>query len=359
MIATEKKYIHKYLFLLALIFIIACLWVILASEAASSVTEIFDKHYYRAYKEENKGYIAPWYTNGLHIVDEGFINELERLREDRDGTGHVLAIGSSLCATEFDPLKQKLLGNYDLMVFASGSGSWRTNYIMDKLIRQEYSYRDKDIVKIEVSYSTFRNADNKTILESVLDKWGKYSVTEDLDVKRNSMLFSSIYWLNVQFLKIQNVLELLMSYISPLDRMAQIGPGNYRNNFFNHEATAANFSITPERRKVVEEELMRISEDTNVIAEFSPIPEGLRETESGKAYMEYIDDSLIPLLEEKGIAYFDYRNSFSEKDFIDGAHLSYTASLRYTKRLDSDLNRVIRFINRKVTIGTAHTSSKI
>ncbi len=328
----------------ATIFIGALFFMYIASVGATAFTELCDTHYYSAYKKDNRGYIAPWYTNGLHIVDEGFINSMDRLEHDTDIPGHVFVIGSSLSAMEYDPVKQHLRNNYGMYMFASGSGSWRTNIILDNLIRTKWEYTDKDIVKLEVSYSTFRNADDETIAESSIEKWGKYHVTEDFQIEENTPLLQPLYDLNVNMIKVQNMWEIISTYFSPTYRNAKIGPANYRNNYFNHEGTAEHIAVTEDKIESVTSQIKDLSSKTNVVIELSPIAPGLRDTESVSEYMKYVDEELKPWLKENKVPCLDYRELFPEKEFIDGAHLSYKASLRYTRRMNQDLNNMIRKI---------------
>ena len=276
-------------------------------------------------------------------MDEGFIDSLQEMTSSKNDTGNIIAIGSSLTAMEFDAEKQKerLRDNYDMYVFASGSGSWRTNIVLDNLIRTEYEYSDKDIVKLEVSYSTFRNADNMTIAESTIEKWGKYRVGEDLSVKKNTSLLAPVYALNVELMRIQNVAEIVGSYLSKKDMSAGIGPANYRNNYFNHESVAENFAVTDERVEMIEAQILQLANDTNVVVEFSPMAPGLKKTDSGREYTNCVKKVLKPFLKKNKIKYLDYRGNYSENEFIDGAHLSYDASIRYTLKLDHDLNKII------------------
>ena len=335
--------IIAYIKYVVLLIVLAAVWLVLAARASVAFTEMCDNHYYEIFKSGAKGYIAPWYTNGLHVVDEGFISELDRLTSDKNKSGNVIAIGSSLTALEFDPVKQKerLRDSYDMYLFVSGGGSWKTNIILDNLIRKNYKYTDKDIVKVEVSYSTFRHAFGTTIAESAIDKWGKYSVGKSLDIKEENKLLTPVYDMNVNLMRIQNVWELMLSYCSPDERRAGIGPGNYRNNYFNHESVAESFSITDEKVSRIETQLLQLANDTNVVVEFSPMAPGLKATESGKEYNLFIKKHMKPFCKKHGIKYLDYRGRYPEEDFVDGAHLSYDASIRYTLKLDHDLNILI------------------
>ncbi|MCR4744768.1 MAG: hypothetical protein K5894_06000 [Lachnospiraceae bacterium] len=334
---------RKYIIYVIAIIVVSGILLHFAGIASEAFTEVCDDHYYEYYKKDYKGYISPWYTDGLHVVDEGFIHSLQMLTHSKNDTGNIIAIGSSLTAMEFDAEKQKerLRDSYDMYVFASGSGSWRTNLVLDNLIRTEYEYTDKDIVKLEVSYSTFRNADNLTIAEATIDKWGKYRVEDDFSVKKNTWLLAPVYAMNVDLMRIQNVAEIVTSYFNKTEMDAGIGPANYRNNYFNHESVAESFAVTDERIDLIESQILRLDNDTNLVVEFSPMAPGLKKTKNGKEYNTCVKKVLKPFLKEHRIKYLDYRGNYKETEFIDGAHLSYDASIRYTLKLDHDLNKII------------------
>ena len=335
--------IKNYFRYIAIVILSAFLLIFLAGRLSVAFTEMCDEHYYEYYKENDKGYISPWYVNGLHVVDEGFIDSLQSMVSSTNTTGNIIAIGSSLTAMEFDANKQKerLRDHYDMYVFSSGAGSWRSNIVLDNLIRSEYKYTDEDIVKLEVSYSTFRNADNITIAESTIEKWGKYHVNENLGIEKNSVLLSPVYALNVDLMRIQNVSEIITSYFNKSEMDAGVGPANYRNNYFNHESVAESFAVTDERIELIESQILQLDNDTNVVVEFSPMAPGLKKTDSGREYTKCVKKVLKPFLKEHKIKYLDYIGNYREEEFIDGAHLSYDASIRYTLKLDHDLNKII------------------
>ena len=139
------------------------------------ITDYANRYYMSYYTEEIPGFSSPWYINGLHRVDEAF---LLNLKSTNDNT--VYAIGSSLTSNDINDETVDLNG-YVLKKLVCGNGSHRSNRILYNLGEESGIYKDKDIIKYEVSYSTFRNVE-KTITESILDKWGKYSVDENLEI---------------------------------------------------------------------------------------------------------------------------------------------------------------------------------
>ena len=320
------------------------LLIFIAGKGAMLFTDYTDAHYWQLYKENARGYISPWYNKGLHIVDEGFIEELSRIEKsdsESTNTHNVIAIGSSLSAKEYDPEQIRLADGYDIYIFAAGGGSWRSNIVLDNLVRSVHPYTKSDIVKLEVSYSTFRDGEDKTTPEKVIGKWKAFCVADDLSVKRSPGAFGIIYNTSADLMRTDNVLGLVNSYFSADDRAAEIGPGNYRNNYFDYQNVSESISVNAASAEKIEKQILGLDKDTHVIAELSPIPPGLQETKNGSEYMEYVDKELIPWLDENGIRYIDYRRDFDNSDFADGAHLNYKAAKIYTKKLIVNLNYII------------------
>ena len=165
-----------------------------------------------------------------------------------------------------------------------------------------------------------------------------------IGTKKSPVIFTPLYNASADLMRITNVVSLTRSYFSAKDREAQIGPGNYRNNYFNHTLTASYFSVTDEKIKYIEQQLLRLKKTATPVVELSPIAPGLQATEHGMQYMKFTDDTFIPWLEKNNIDYLDYRQGYSEDEFTDGAHLGYTASGKYTRKLVTDINAIIERI---------------
>jgi hypothetical protein len=327
----------SYAIVLGLIVLTSSFFVFLAGKGAEFFTEKANDYYMPYYQSGVRGFSSPWYKNGLHIVDEGFINELAILKEHEN---NIITIGSSLSIISLRTDCIKLDKDYQYVMLTCGNGSWRSDRILDSLVRNSEGYDKDDIVKFEVSFSTFRDME-RSITESTLDKWGEYSAKKILQVKKNTMLEAPIYRLNIELLKIQNVWELGQSYLEQISVEEPKGIGNFKNNYFNYQSVADTCNINEEMIRSVENEILAISKDTNLVVELSYIPDGLTKTEFGEEFMNYIEEQLIPYLEAYHIPYFDYRNDFTEEEYADGVHLSYDASKKYTEQLNKDLNAMI------------------
>ena len=317
----------------------ACFFLLfLLGESTTVITKKLNDYYMPHYVEKEKGITSPWYQNGLHVVDEGFIDEMQKMKENKN---HIVVIGSSLSVISMRREYVALEDGFAYTFFVCGNGSWRSDRIMDSLIRKSNGYGPEDIVKFEMSFSTFRDMEH-SITETALEKWGKYSVNEDLTVRENPVVGAPVYWMNLQLLKFQNLYELGQSYVSLFGKTDFMAVGNYRNSYTDYENTAKLSNMTEDMITSVETQLSELNEDTRLVVELSYMPQGLAETEFGKTYDRYIEERFIPFLEKNGISYVDYRNDYDDEEYADGVHLSYDASVRYTKKLNNDMNALIR-----------------
>lgn len=225
----------------------------------------------------------------------------------------------------------ELPDGYQYNFLVCGNGCHRSDRIFVNMLENDGQLNKNNIIKYEISFSTFRQTD-MTIAESSIEKWGAYRVNDDLSVETGIIVKKPIYALNKLLLKIQNVGELYLT------------ENNFCNNYFNYEAVANSCNMEEYMCQSVEKDICEIAEKANCIVEFSPLPQGLRKTAYGKQLQSYIDGQLIPFLNEEGIVYFDYRNDYEDDEFADGVHLSYNASIEYTKKLNEDLGKIIEEI---------------
>lgn len=338
-----KRQIAQYLGSVFAICLVAIGIILLLGSFSVKITDKLNSKYLADYKNDVQGVSSPWYKNGFHIVDESFISELDEID---NSSKNVITIGSSLSMIPFQQQEAELPDGYEYHFLICGNGSWKSDRILYNLIKADSGIKKDDIVKLELSYSTFRNP-NTTITESILDKWGKYSVDKDsYEIVSNSRLLLPAYYINEQLIKIQNVWELGYSCIEQLSDETdsydnRIIPGNFRNNYFNYDSVAASCYIDDDMKSFMKEFIEEINSENKLIIEISPLPEGLCDTEYGSRFDEYVDDELIPFLNDSGIRYFDYRADYANEDYSDGVHLGYEAGVAYTKKMNEDLKNVI------------------
>ena len=342
---------------------IAVLFIVLAGQASVYLTDQLNEKYMPLYMENATGVSSPWYDDGFHIVDGRFIREMSRLENDDKS---VISIGSSVCVIPFHDEIVKNGNGFSYRFMTCGNGCYKSDRILYQLLSEENLINDEDIVKLEISFSTFRDA-SITITETMLDKWGKYHVVyEDgssdkvLGVKRSPGIMMPFYFLNTHLIRIQSIWDLAMDYKDQLkegshgtgltERAAEFGvdtngqyddmiiPGNYRNNYYNPDAVADTLDITDDMKEETEQLITEINRDHHLIVEISPMPPNLDKTEFGQKYREYVDKRLIPFLNENGIGYVDYRDDYLQNEYADGVHLGYDAGIRYTNRIMEDIN---------------------
>lgn len=337
-----KTGIVLYIEILAAALVVAAGLLFGAGKLAVVITDRANAYYRPFYEEGDKGFSSPWYSNGLHIVDEGFVNELSAMKKQEH---NIVVLGSSLSIIPLLQEEVLLDEDYQYAFFVCGNGSYTSDRIMKNLLDTVDAWHEADIAKYEVSFSTFRDT-KTTITETTLDKWGKYSVDDACNVRENAAVLAPAYWINLQLLKIQNVWELAGSYLQQDEEMLETGKsvraaGNFKNNYFNYDFVASTCEITDEMQQIVLSDIGSLSLEHATVVELSPFPDGLAQTEYGKEYMKYVDSTLIPYLQEQGIPYFDYRTDYRDEEYADGVHLSYQAAVRYTRQLNQDLNHLI------------------
>lgn len=321
---------------------IAGLFLFGLARVSIAYTEALNEKYKSAYESGERGISSPWYEKGYHVVDESFINTLGDFDEAGDDL-NIISLGSSLSRISFLKKEAKAPDGYRYAFLVCGNGCYKSDRQLYELYRLNRN-NENDYIKLEVSYSTFRSM-NTSITETILDKWGKYSIDEDGKVKENTVLLTPVYALNKELIRVQNSWELLYDaanqYLHRGDDSEEIIPGNFRNNYFNYETVADGIYIQPEIKDDFSALIKEIAESNHLIIEISPMPNGLAQTENGQEFVSYVDNELLPYLMDNEITYFDYRNEFSDDEFCDGVHLGYKAAVKYTQQLNEDLNGVI------------------
>lgn len=354
----------KYIAAVISIPVAAILFVLLASRAAICITDSLNAKYMPLYRDGATGVSSPWYDAGYHIVDGRFIEEMSRMEEDEK---KVISIGSSVCVVPFHSEIANEKSDFAYRFMTCGNGCWKSDQILYGLLKEADLIGEGDLIKLEISFSTFRDP-GTTITESMLDKWGKYSVHyadpddryADPVIERNSALLTPVHALNAQLIRVQSVWDLTLDWADQVfhgshgsgltERAAEFGiradgsydqnniPGNFRNNYYNPEAVADTLTISGVIEEKTEALISEINAENNLVVELSPIPDNLLQTPFGQEYKDYIDNRLIPYLDDNGIGYVDYRYDYAMEEYADGVHLGYDAGIRYTEKILEDMN---------------------
>ena len=320
-----KSGLKTYFFISLKIIIISVIFVYGVSALAIFITDKANEQYLPHYIAQERGYSSPWYKNGLHIVDEGFIDDIEKIKKNNNS---VVSIGSSMSRIPFRYEESSLPKDYNYYFLVCGNGCYRSDRIFTNMLKSENLLNKDLIVKYEISFSTFRRTE-MTIAESSIDKWGAFSVDDDLEIRKNCVLLQPVFELNKLLLKIQNVGELYLT------------ENNFCNNYFDYEAVAKSCGYEDYMYDYVTEDIKALADEAVCVVEISPLPEGLANTEYGKEFEKIVDDKLIPYLDNMNIDYLDLRKNFEESEFADGVHLSYNAGIEYTRILNEELGNII------------------
>ncbi|MCR5773873.1 MAG: hypothetical protein K6G42_02190 [Lachnospiraceae bacterium] len=285
---------------------------------------------------------APWYKNGLHIVDESFIDELDAIKDTEKS---LVTIGSSLSVIPFDPSVAGTPGGYEYHFLVCGNGCWKSDRELYGLYKASAA-GDSDVILLEMSFSTFRDMET-TITRTIVDKWGAYKITEDEETVRASGLLSPLYRINRCLISIENLWELGFDVFTQTVEKMQTGsdrpvvPGNFRNDYFNYDFVAESCNMTDDMKADLQSLIETINSEHQLIVWIAPIPEGLAATDYGRQYTEYVENEFIPMLNEKGIPYTDHMHDYKDSDFCDGVHLGYEAGKELTEKLSSDISEIL------------------
>lgn len=335
---NSNRFNYKLYIVSILISGVICLLVLQGlTKLSIIVTNSLNEKYMTNFINGDEGFSSPWYEDGLHIVDELFIEELDKINQDKN----IFVLGSSVSSISVDKNLLTPDDDYSYRFMVCGNGCYRSTIILDNLIRENHEYTKNDIVKYEVSFSTFRST-NKTITESVIDKWGAYKVDDEtLSVRKNSGLLKPLYEINENLIIIQNSWELFDSWREQRRDPQPKAVGNFKNYYFNYDTIASLCYMDDEMKDKVEAQLLDLNDKTTLVVELAPTPAGLQNTDYGKMLNEYIDERLIPLLEENNIAYYDIRNQFDDSEYGDGIHLGYEAKIENSKIINEEINKII------------------
>ena len=334
-----KKGLFSYFAILIPAMGLAVLLLAVLSKGSSALLEAMNVKYMAQYRAGERGISSPWYEDGYHIVDEGFMRELELIGENDN---NIISLGSSMSVIPFS--RQEAEGDpHSYRFLVCGNGCWRSDIQLYNMYCASGFAHEGDIIKLEVSFSTFRPME-LSITRSVTDKWGAYIIDDEDNVRPAAAPLAPVYALNRSLIRLQNVFELEEdargqvwdNFVKGTDR--PVVPGNFRNDYFNYQAVADSCGMDEDMKQKMEQLIDRIASEHVLVVELSPLPGGLADTAYGRQLEDYIETELIPLLYKKGIRVLDYRRDFADEDFCDGVHPGYEAGIRYTRKLLADMN---------------------
>ncbi len=338
-----KQSLIKYTAIILAVLAMGVVFLLLMSGVSVSVLDSLNSKYSAMYREGERGVSSPWYRDGYHIVDESFIDELSALKAPGRS---IISLGSSLSVISFMRSAAKSPEGYDYRFLVCGNGCYKSDRQLYELYKVAAGGEKDDVIKLEVSYSTFRDMDT-TITQTVVDKWGAYEIDSLGTVHEKTPLLLPVYELNKSLIKIQNLFELeedlREQWYKGLrgDGDGKLIPGNFRNNYFNYETVAASCHMDEAMQAELLSLVEEISAEHRLIVELSPLPPSLAATDYGRRFTAYVEGELVPQLEDREIDVLDYRDDYGDGDFCDGVHLGYEGAAAYTEKLSADMDRLL------------------
>jgi len=251
--------------------------------------------------------------------------------KDLKGTDRLISLGTSLTlAGIVDRSFDRIHINA-----STGSMSIQTLFVMKSYLDQlGIVPSDQDVVKLDLSPVMFTKKDlNLEVLVSALRYEGIYTVKDDLSVKRNPLGFlGAFYGLN------SKSIEKAFTYLSTT-LLKGSTDSLYASSTFSFEGYDKFLDFSANNTALLQA-FIDSYQGKNLVVDLMFMHPLLQSSKTGQLFDAYVDQTLIPYLNAKGIPYLDHRNSFAASDFADSTHLNGKARLRYTALIETQLKEL-------------------
>lgn len=229
-------------------------------------------------------------------------------------------------------LDDGLSSQYELLRACSGSATIQAYQVMKSYLETEnMQANEDDLVKIDISPVLFKkNTLKNEVIVSALEYASLYEVSSQLEVSRQPFYhISRLFGLNSR--RMQKAYEYVCQYFQD---------GNYDALF----TTNANqwdgyeklLSFDQGTKKQIESFILSYA-NNHVVVDVLYMHSSLIDSEAGRLFNEYVDQELIPFLEENQIHYIDSRLAVDDQYYIDNTHLNYQGCQIYTAYVDQKL----------------------
>lgn len=274
-----------------------------------------------------------------------YFTDAERIIGKGD-TIKVVQFGASTAQSGINREKHK-----EVEVMASSAQSMEEMLLLiDYLEAKGYTYTKDNYLLLDMGTSTIRNVEYHNMAAVAnINTWGDFYVTQNLELTRKSYVTSAIkrYLFPIE----QNCKHLWESMTSKLKAGAKMEAAeaveqNYQElyqaqleewNDFTKDFTY----LTEEQKESFKQRLMELNERSNVIVNFVYITQAHADANEGHVFNAYIDNELMPFLEEHGIAYIDSRYEFGWEDYGDRAHLTEMGQEKYTDFIMQEIYQIM------------------
>lgn len=324
---TINHYKRTYLIIITLIIALSLIFIQLLALGSKQYTASIDAQYAFKSQQPNSPYIVPG------VIGQGMgLDYLMTIPGHTEDHNFIL-FGTSTAIV--GPLKSELQlpEGFTFINASSGSATISGMIVMKNFLQKKnYQLTSQDIVKIDISPATFgaKKLDQE-VITSALEYGGVFEVGDDMTVTSSilSPLYQNISW-NAR--DIQKAGEYF--YVNATEHSFD---SIYLTPEMNFKGYHKLLNFSKEKKGLVENFITETAAETSLIVDIVYMHPQLQTAEAGILFNRYIDEELIPYLENNNIQYRDNRFLFSESDFVDGTHLNYQARERYTASINEDL----------------------
>ncbi len=218
---------------------------------------------------------------------------------------------------------------------STGSMSIQTLFVMKSYLSSiGIQAQTGDVIKLDLSPVMFTKKDlNLEVLVSALRYQGIYTVNEDLSVKRNALgILGTFYGLNSRAIEKAVMYLGTRLFQGSMDSMYE----TQANSFDGYEK----FLDFSANNTALLEAFIGSFEGQNLVVDLMFMHPDLADSKAGQQFNVFVETTLMPFLQEKGISVLDHRSIYDASDFADSTHLNGKARLNYTALMTQELKEL-------------------
>jgi len=218
---------------------------------------------------------------------------------------------------------------------STGSMSIQSLFVMKSYLDDlGIKAQDNDVIKIDLSPLMFtKKALGLEVLVSALRYQDIYIVEEDLSVHRHPLSsITAFYGLKSKAIEKAVMMFKTILETGSMDALYTTSPHSFENT--------EKFLDFSQNNTALLEAFLLSYQGKHLVVDLMFMHPDLQSSLAAQQFNTYIEESLIPFLNENGIAYLDHRLTYTLSDFADSTHLNGKARLKYTSLIQSELKEL-------------------
>lgn len=293
---------------------------LLSTKYVSSVDEIYQEYA----KSDDSSILYPQINGSAMGLDQVYRIEQKNLNE----TGPTMInFGNSTSILGILPNEFEDKQTLDYVNAAYGSATIFGFHIMYNFLKElDYQINEDTIIKIDVSAALFKKRTfNQDVLVSALEYADVYDVQDNYEV-----IAQPLAKLKNQLGKNSHNFDKATEYIYA--KMTNGYDSMYETKTHSFSGYHKDLQIDKENMMLLQQ-FIELFPHNQVIVEATYMHSELRNSKTGEIFEKYVEEELIPYLEEKEIRFLDARVVLDDEYFIDSTHLNYSGRKYYTQWL--------------------------